>query len=93
MAIGLSRFSASETCSTLPHSSANPCCAWLQVAVSSAAFAAAHLSGPDFVPLTVLGGVLGAVLRAAQGNVLAPTYAHALYNAAIMLAIAADAST
>ncbi len=61
-----------------------------QVAVSSAAFAAAHLSGADSVPLSVLGGVLGATLWAAEGNLLAPTCAHALYNAAILAAIAAD---
>ena len=59
--------------------------------VSSLAFAAAHLSPPDFVPLTVLGAVLGGTAMAADGNLAAPTLAHGLYNAAILLAIAFDA--
>ncbi len=61
-----------------------------QVAASSAVFAAQHLSGTDFVPLCVLGAVLGATLWAAEGNVIAPTYAHVLYNTTILAAIAAD---
>ena len=55
-------------------------------------FAAGHLSGSDFAPLCILGGVLGTILWAADGNVLAPMCAHALYNAAVLASIAADVS-
>lgn len=61
-----------------------------QAAVSSLAFAAAHLSGPDFVPLTALGAVLGSTLLLSEGSLVAATLAHSLYNAAILLSIAAN---
>jgi membrane protease YdiL (CAAX protease family) len=61
-----------------------------QVGVSSLAFAAAHLSGPDFVPLAALGSVLGGTLLLSEGNLVSATLAHGLYNAVILLSIAAD---
>ena len=61
-----------------------------QIAASSAVFAAHHLSGPEFLPLCVLGGVLGATLWAADGNVFAPMCAHALYNLTVLASIMAD---
>ena len=67
-------------------------CCVRQVAASSAVFAAQHLSGLDFVPLCVLGGVLGATLWAAEGNVIAPTCGHALYNTTILAALLTDIS-
>ena len=69
-----------------------PCVSAVQVAISSLAFAAAHLSGPDFVPLATLGAVLGGTLLAAEGNLVAPTLAHSIYNAVIILSIAAYGS-
>ena len=62
----------------------------LQVFISSLAFAAAHLSGPDFIPLATLGAVLGATFLVAEGNLAVPTLAHGVYNAVILLSIAAD---
>lgn len=62
----------------------------VQVAVSSAAFAAAHLNPAEALPLFVLGLMLGTTAIAAEGNLVAPTIAHALYNGALFAAIAAQ---
>ena len=59
----------------------------LQVALSSAAFAAAHLNAADAAPLFVLGCMLGVTTVGARGNLVAPTLAHALYNAAVFGAV------
>lgn len=58
------------------------------VAASALAFSAVHLSGADFVQLWVLGTVLGySYVTVGRDNLLVPTLAHSLYNAAIFVAI------
>ena len=47
-------------------------------------FAGSHLSPGDAVPLTALGLSLGVVTVAAEGNLVAPVLAHALYNGVIL---------
>ena len=47
-------------------------------------FAGSHLSPGDMVPLTALGLSLGVVTVAAEGNLVAPIIAHALYNGVIL---------
>ncbi len=64
-----------------------------QVLASALLFAAAHPASA-LLPEALLGGVLGAALLAADGNLLVPTLAHALYNASVLLAyLAAAAAT
>lgn len=58
--------------------------AGLQVLLQALIFAGSHLSPGDIVPLTALGLSLGVVTVAAEGNLVAPTIAHALYNAVIL---------
>lgn len=60
----------------------------LQVLVQAIIFAGSHLSAGDLVPLTALGVTLGTVTVAAEGNLVAPVLAHALYNGAILCTIA-----
>ena len=61
--------------------------------MSSLAFAAAHPSALA-APELLIGGVFGAAFVAAEGNLLAPTLAHALYNALVLgVAYAAAASS
>ncbi|KAL3155478.1 hypothetical protein ABBQ38_011032 [Trebouxia sp. C0009 RCD-2024] len=61
---------------------------WMQtpaaVLTQAVIFAGSHLSAGDLVPLTALGVCLGTVTVAAEGNLVAPTLAHVLYNAAIL---------
>lgn len=59
----------------------------MQVLVQAVVFAGSHLSAGDLVPLTALGVSLGTVTVAAEGNLVAPILAHALYNAAILYTI------
>ena len=59
----------------------------MQVFVQAVVFAGSHLSAGDLVPLTALGVSLGTVTVAAEGNLVAPILAHALYNAAILYII------
>jgi membrane protease YdiL (CAAX protease family) len=61
------------------------------VALSSAAFAAAHLNPADAVPLFFLGCMLGVTTIGADGNLAAPTLAHALYNGIVFAAVATRA--
>lgn len=56
----------------------------MQVLTQAVIFAGSHLSAGDLVPLTALGVCLGTVTVAAEGNLVAPTLAHVLYNAAIL---------
>ena len=56
--------------------------------LSSLAFAAIHLSGPSFLPLTALGAALGATYILSGGSLLACTLAHGLYNAFALLSMA-----
>ena len=58
-----------------------------QVLVQAIIFAGSHLSVGDLVPLTALGLALGTVTVAAEGNLIAPVLAHALYNGAILYTI------
>jgi membrane protease YdiL (CAAX protease family) len=62
-------------------------CSPPQVALSSALFAAMHLDGPSFLPLTALGAALGATYLASGGSLLACSLAHGLYNAAALLSL------
>lgn len=55
------------------------------VCISAVVFAASHLYPGEFLQLAVLGGVLGTSLVAARGNLMVPTVAHMLYNAAVLL--------
>ncbi len=59
----------------------------LQVFAQAVIFAGSHLSVGDLVPLTALGACLGTVTVAAEGNLVAPILAHALYNGAILYVI------
>ncbi len=59
-----------------------------QVILSSLAFAAAHLNPADAAPLFALGCMLSVTTIAADGNLLAPTLAHALYNGVVFAAAA-----
>ena len=49
------------------------------------AFAIAHFSPEQFIPLTVLGVCLGAVHIIAGYNLAAPIVAHGLYNAVVLV--------
>ena len=60
----------------------------LQVALSSAAFTAVHLNPADALPLFVLGCMLGVTTIGAEGNLVAPMLAHALYNGVVFAAVA-----
>ena len=62
-------------------------CLLVQVFLQAVIFAGSHLSAGDLVPLTALGVCLGTVTVAAEGNLLAPILAHALYNGAILYVI------
>ena len=64
-----------------------------QIATSSVLFAAAHCQPHDFLTLTALGVALGAVNVQAKGNLVAPTIAHVLYNASIIVAILVGGDT
>ena len=59
----------------------------MQVLAQAFIFAGSHLSAGDVIPLTALGVTLGTVTVAAEGNLVAPILAHALYNGAILSAI------
>lgn len=59
----------------------------MQVLAQAVIFASSHLSAGDVIPLTALGLSLGVVTVAAEGNLVAPILAHALYNGAILYAI------
>ena len=59
----------------------------MQVFAQAVIFSGSHLSAGDLVPLTALGVSLGVVTVAAEGNLVAPVLAHALYNAAILYTI------
>lgn len=60
---------------------------WLQVLAQAVIFAGSHLSPGDLLPLTALGVCLGTVTVAAEGNLIAPLLAHALYNGAVLYVI------
>ena len=59
----------------------------MQVLAQAAIFSGSHLSAGDLIPLTALGVSLGVVTVAAEGNLVAPTLAHALYNGAILYSV------
>jgi hypothetical protein len=64
------------------------------VALSSAAFAAAHFGPPALTAQALAGGaVFGATLLAARGNLAAPLLAHVTYNALQVAGLAAVASS
>ncbi|DBA96851.1 TPA: hypothetical protein ACH3X3_013007 [Trebouxia sp. C0006] len=50
-------------------------------------FAGSHASPGDLIPLTALGVCLGTVTVAAEGNLIAPILAHAIYNGAVLYVI------
>jgi membrane protease YdiL (CAAX protease family) len=56
------------------------------VALSSLAFAGAHLDPAGFPQLAVVGLALGTAATAARGNLAAPLVGHALYNGALAAA-------
>lgn len=59
------------------------------VVLSGLLFAAIHPQ-PHFIPEALLGCILGAAMLSADGNLLVPTLAHALYNGVIVAAELAD---
>ncbi len=56
------------------------------IAISAVAFAAVHLNLADFIPLTVLGVVLGIVYSRSR-NLLAPVILHSLWNTGSLTAL------
>lgn len=57
------------------------------VLAQAVVFAGAHVSPGDLIPLTALGVCLGTVTVAAEGNLIAPILAHAIYNGAVLYVI------
>lgn len=56
------------------------------IAISAVAFAAVHLNLSDFIPLTVLGVILGIVYSRSR-NLLAPVILHSLWNTGSLTAL------
>ena len=59
----------------------------MQVFAQAVVFAGSHVSPGDLIPLTALGVCLGTVTVAAEGNLIAPILAHAIYNGAVLYVI------
>ena len=68
-------------------STEHSCGSCMQVFAQAIIFAGSHLSPGDLVPLTALGVTLGTVTVAAEGNLVAPILAHAMYNGAVLYTI------
>ncbi len=62
-------------------------CVEVQVFAQAVIFAGSHVSPGDLIPLTALGVCLGTVTVAAEGNLVAPILAHAIYNGAVLYVI------
>ena len=59
----------------------------MQVLLSSALYAASHLTLSGFPQLFALGLLLGSLHVYAKRNLLLPTFTHSLFNTAILVAI------